>query len=143
MGLFSKKNENNKKSETNKVPAPTWSYSNGNRALKILTLDDIKNGEITFPKQLIKFFDLNGSKINDDQEVNIKFLKGDYIFIVKLIEQTKGYMKFEEDFRQTLFGVYYSINRDNGGGSVYIDFVKVCKGNYQIKVGVAKNTKSI
>lgn len=142
MGLFNKKEVvSNENKEIIKREPPSWSYSKGNRALKILTLENIKTGEITFPKVLINFFDLNGAKIDKSQEIKINFLRGEYTFELKLIEKTRGYIKFEEDFRETLVGVLHSINRDKGGGQVYIDFIKLYKNTFNVKVGVAKTTE--
>lgn len=143
MGLFNKKNKITDDIEATPKPkrGPTWRYTEGNNAIKIIDQEIMETGEIIIPKILIKYFDIDTLHVGEQGKLNLRFLNGNYICKMERPERSEGLIVLEPDLCETIKGMCNSYIRETGIGAFYIQFIKTAKQNHAIKIGVASRKR--
>ncbi len=114
-----------------------WKIQDNKYAIKILDIDILKTREIVISKNLRKFFSIDSVNSDVNRNINVVYLNGNYEFNVRYNKKSdESIIKINDDLYLTLLGFLHSLDRDAGGGNLYLAFYKRSNLDYGLKVGV-------
>ena len=119
-----------------------WRIQDNTYAIKLVDRDILDSKKIIIPKKLRKFFGVDNCNEDFSKDIIVIYLSGKYKFNVSYShKKDESILTINDDLCVTLKGFLFSLNREIGGGDIYLAFYRKSSGNYGLKIGMAKDKK--